>query len=421
MMLFRLKTLFLFVLLTVVSVTAKPAIGAPTLFTPEEQKDGVLEDGKSIVPKKFSDILGSNEHPLDAQLVEFLSLIDKSPEKAKEIFPRLYGQKQNYNAAENYLLFVAQAKMSAQKGLYSEVFNWAEQAQALNEKIAAKQLNSPLFAQIHFVLADSYAATSMFEKAYEEKKLYLDKYREYRLTVREQRLDKLNQKYETDIKVKRTQLLETENRLKALSIKDTEEEKSVQQRNLILLGITTIVFVLLLLRQVNIRSRLKVLAQTDTLTGLFNRRTLFEKGQALTDSAKQTNGDLSVLILDIDHFKDINDNYSHEIGDIVIANVANLGNEAMRSNDILARIGGEEYAALLPGASIDEAKAIAERLREKVEQLIIKESRSLRVTVSVGVANIHQVTPNIDILLAAADQALYQAKRKGRNKVCCFQ
>ena len=81
----------------------------------------------------------------------------------------------------------------------------------------------------------------------------------------------------------------------------------------------------------------------------------------------------------------------------------------------------QEVADDLPGASIDEAKTIAERLREKVEQLIIKESRSLRVTVSVGVANIHQVTPNIDVLLAAADQALYQAKRKGRNKVCCFK
>jgi diguanylate cyclase len=417
-----LRTLAQITLIVVISCLLTTAVFAsPVLLWNEGVYDAHSEEIKPITPKKYSDILGSKEHPLDAQLVEFLSIIDDSPEKAREIFPRVSAQKHNFNAAENYLFYLSQAKMSLQQKAYNKVLNWAEQALSLTDKIAAKQLNTPLFAQIYLVLADSYAGIAEYEKAYEQKKLYLEKYREYRLSIREQRLDKLNQKYETDIKVKRTQLLETQNRLKALSLKDTEEEKRSQQRNLVLLAITTIFFIVLLLRQINIRSKLKVLAQTDTLTGLYNRRTLFEKGQSIVESAKQTNGDLSVLILDIDEFKAINDNYSHQIGDIVIAEVAELGNEAMRSNDILARIGGEEFAAVLPGASIDEAKAIAERLREKVEHLIIKQSRSLRVTVSVGVANIHQVTPNIDVLLAAADQALYQAKRKGRNKVCCFK
>lgn len=169
-------------------------------------------------------------------------------------------------------------------------------------------------------------------------------------------------------------------------------------------------------------NRLRVIAKTDALTGLFNRRSLFKKGNLLVNEAVKEGNTVSAILLDIDFFKSVNDNYGHDVGDKVIKMVAEVGTETIRSRDYYARLGGEEFAAILPGASLEESKAFAERLREKVEQLDLSTINIERkITVSIGVANLAQVTPSFDILLHAADEAMYNAKEQGRNRVCCYQ
>ena len=111
---------------SILALFSNQLVASPAIFTSNNSDNSHSEDIKPITPKKYSDILGSKEHPLDAQLVEFLSLIDDSPEKALQIFPRVSGQKHNFNAAEHYLFYLAQAKMSLQQGAYNKVFNWAE-------------------------------------------------------------------------------------------------------------------------------------------------------------------------------------------------------------------------------------------------------------------------------------------------------
>ena len=136
--------------------------------------------------------------------------------------------------------------------------------------------------------------------------------------------------------------------------------------------------------------------------------------------AKRYGHALSLFMIDIDFFKKINDRYGHKIGDGVIMKLTTICQEALRSVDILGRLGGEEFAVLLPETARPEAVEIAERLRMSVEteKVSLDEGLPIRFTVSIGVASFVSGDENIDELLSSADQALYEAKNSGRNKVC---
>ena len=176
-----------------------------------------------------------------------------------------------------------------------------------------------------------------------------------------------------------------------------------------------------MVRQIKIRHVLKHLAQTDSLTGLLNRGALFEKGIALTEQAFERKNEMTAFLLDLDHFKQVNENYGHNIGDKVLKTIAILGCETMRSRDIFARLGGEEFVAVLPDANLEEANAIAERLREKICAYDFSEcGLTQSITASFGVAALDQVTPKFDAMLNSADEAMYYAKDQGRNKVCSY-
>ncbi|MHA4869276.1 CHASE domain-containing protein [Duganella sp. PWIR1] len=165
---------------------------------------------------------------------------------------------------------------------------------------------------------------------------------------------------------------------------------------------------------------LRVLATTDFLTGLPNRREFMrrlheEQGRLQRDIGAGA----AVLLLDIDHFKRINDEHGHAAGDAVLRQLAELMREGQRKIDMLGRIGGEEFAVLLPGTDLDAAAVFAERLRLKVEQtpMVLDDGRTLAITVSIGIAAMGGKTPAGDPALIRADQALYCAKRGGRNRV----
>jgi diguanylate cyclase (GGDEF)-like protein len=166
---------------------------------------------------------------------------------------------------------------------------------------------------------------------------------------------------------------------------------------------------------------LERLACLDGMTGLNNRRHFSALAAMEWSRFKRYGRPLALLMLDIDFFKSINDRYGHDVGDQVIRAVADILQKQKRSSDVVGRMGGEEFALLLPEASVESAAAAAERLRRLVAEypIVVGEDR-IPVTLSAGVAACHVGTSGIEQLLKEADIALYEAKRTGRNRVCCF-
>jgi diguanylate cyclase (GGDEF)-like protein len=165
-------------------------------------------------------------------------------------------------------------------------------------------------------------------------------------------------------------------------------------------------------------SELTELSLRDPLTGLFNRRGLSERLVEELSRARRYGAPLSLMMVDIDHFKRINDLYGHAIGDVAIGHVARLLMRDRRVSDIVSRYGGEEFVLLLPHTPLDGALSLAERLRyliEKSPYRTVEAQDSL--TVSLGVAVFDPKMREPAELLEAADQALYRSKREGRNRV----
>lgn len=162
-------------------------------------------------------------------------------------------------------------------------------------------------------------------------------------------------------------------------------------------------------------------ANTDSLTGLCNRRHFFELGVRELSHATRQQRPVAVCMLDIDHFKQVNDTYGHAAGDTVLMALAHSLLQQLRDTDILARLGGEEFAILLPDTPLQAAQEIAERLRSKLAALSVpldNQKPPLHFTVSIGVALRHSSNATLEDLLRSADVALYAAKTAGRNRVC---
>jgi len=164
--------------------------------------------------------------------------------------------------------------------------------------------------------------------------------------------------------------------------------------------------------------RLKHQAEIDHLTELFNTRALSKLAEKALATARRNSTILSVLILDIDHFKGINDNYGHAAGDRVLHNFASMLSEGIRPSDVVGRIGGEEFLILLPETVKEEALKVAERLRSTVEEMNFRhEGYSIYFTISIGITSTDGRNKSFDLIMREADTALYQAKREGRNRV----
>ncbi len=170
----------------------------------------------------------------------------------------------------------------------------------------------------------------------------------------------------------------------------------------------------------NVHEELERRAYSDYLTSLANRRYFLEQAEKELERIKRHGGQLSLLMLDIDHFKKINDTYGHKVGDQVLQHLAKVCSQTLRDIDIIGRIGGEEFAVLLPETDSSQSVQTAERMRSAIDSanLIPEQGVALHFTASFGVATLNQSDNNIDKLLIKADKALYLAKKNGRNLVC---
>lgn len=159
-------------------------------------------------------------------------------------------------------------------------------------------------------------------------------------------------------------------------------------------------------------------ASTDSLTGISNRRYFIAQAEQELRRSRRFARDMSVMMIDIDYFKKINDTHGHAIGDAVLQGVVKSALESLRQSDFLGRLGGEEFAVILPETNLEAATDAAERLRAHMaERPIIAEREAIPCTVSVGVAQLTAKDGGIDALLGRADEALYRAKHNGRNRV----
>jgi diguanylate cyclase (GGDEF)-like protein len=159
-------------------------------------------------------------------------------------------------------------------------------------------------------------------------------------------------------------------------------------------------------------------AQTDSLSGCFNRHALLEIARREFQRSRRTGSDFAFILLDIDHFKNINDSHGHAAGDAGIQHVAGLTQRMLRDYDTLFRIGGEEFLVLVSGASVEEVKQIAERIRAEIESNSLPvQSVAIALTVSIGVAMQHGEDPDWESVLKRADETMYRSKKDGRNRV----
>ena len=164
--------------------------------------------------------------------------------------------------------------------------------------------------------------------------------------------------------------------------------------------------------------RLIELVTTDYLTGLANRAKLAEVFQRERDHARRNGTPLALVYLDIDHFKQVNDRFGHEAGDQALIHFANTLSQRLRATDLLCRLGGEEFAALLPNTNAEQATAIAEALRERLASTPLQlDDNQHGMTLSAGVAVMGEDGSRLDALMNAADRRTYAAKRAGRNRV----
>jgi two-component system cell cycle response regulator len=179
-------------------------------------------------------------------------------------------------------------------------------------------------------------------------------------------------------------------------------------------------------RIINLERRIIQMANTDFLTGVLNRRAFMQRMASELNRSRRENEVFSVILMDIDHFKKINDNYGHQTGDRVLERLACELSKNIRSYDFVGRYGGEEFIMCLPDTGTELCVQIAERMRVKIEELRVSppgdKGAPLHVTASFGVASfLLETEMGVDPVIKRADDALYTAKSEGRNRVCVYQ
>ena len=363
----------------------------------------------------------SQAYAIDKRLTVLLALKENNPERIAKQLPPISQEAGNFNAAENYLLLLLEAIVSAHNNNFEQAINLINRAHEFDKDISKKQLNTPLFSQSYLELAKYYVALKNYEQAYIAKKAYFSSMQNFTWDEHDKKVELLNKKYETENKIQQNEVLANQSKLKKLELKESVQNQNLQQINTFLIIVTIGIFLFICFRQLKLRKKLIKQAKTDDLTQLPNRRFLFEEGKELATIFIEENLNFSLIVVDVDDFKQINDNYGHEVGDKTLQQIAILGNEVMRSRDVFVRLGGEEFVAMLPDTTLDEIKAVSERLREKVAEYDFSQVGIIEsLSVSIGVAINKQEITHFEELLHNADLAMYQAKSHGKNQVVIF-
>ncbi len=299
-----------------------------------------------------------------------------------------------------------------------------EQTRALDylaqaEAVFARENNQRFLIRVYGLRSRIFERQGRVGDALASLKQYVQTRHATELVLREQR--SLQMRFEFDLARKEleNQSLKTKQLLQEAKLKQLQERRQWQFAVVILL---LLVLGMLVLYLFNRSRKMRRLAMTDELTGLHNRRKITMRGKACFNQAKSAGRPFSVLLLDIDHFKLVNDQLGHHMGDLVLKSVARCVADQLRSLDSVGRNGGEEFLVLLPDTGLAEAAEVAERIRQRVSRLCIDGMPEGRfVHVSIGCAQYGSLDDTLSALIRRADEAMYQAKQTGRNRVVLAQ
>ena len=225
------------------------------------------------------------------------------------------------------------------------------------------------------------------------------------------------QRHNSNMRKYEKQLLENQVQIQQLKLDGQRRQQEATRLYLILAAVAAISLGALAWVLWRSRRRFRIQAQTDSLTGIANRRHFLDRAQQVASSSRQQTQVASVMVLDIDYFKLINDAHGHQAGDAAIRHVATQANNCLREGDVFGRIGGEEFAALLPATDERTAWAVAERLRKVIEQTPLEHHGDrIPITVSIGLMSGTLTGDNIETMIQCADKVMYRAKNSGRNR-----
>jgi diguanylate cyclase (GGDEF)-like protein len=261
------------------------------------------------------------------------------------------------------------------------------------------------------------------EKAFELLDGYHENYIQQMEKSSSNRMDMLRAQLEHDRKDLEIALLERQAEVNQLEM-DVHLQANQTQRYVIALALFVSVAVLaglMVLRRTN--RRILALSHRDALSGLYNRRYTFDYLEKVIPGISVDDGGLSIILLDIDDFKDINDSYGHPVGDEVIKRIASVGESSLRNRDIMGRIGGEEFLCVLPRTTYAQSMHVAQRLLEAIsaEEFEAGDGRTFTTSISIGIANFDTSVTNADQLYSRADEAMYQSKAAGKGRITAYQ
>lgn len=284
--------------------------------------------------------------------------------------------------AETKLLF---SKLLIAQEKTDQAIDIVQSALALADGIGAKAESS----EAHFILATLYKSEDQFAQAYRHLEKHLEIKERHSSDMSKKRFEALRVKFETE---------------------QTEKEKEIYRLRTVELAEANA-------KLEQLSQELFKQANEDALTGLFNRRRLEQELGRELERARRNNGKLSAMICDIDNFKQVNDRFSHQVGDFVLQRVAQILKRYIRGADVVARYGGEEFVILFPEASAKEAQLVCDRLRQRIADAPWHELHpDLKITMSMGICDDTTLVDGF-AMLDQADDKLYEAKRNGKNQV----
>jgi len=316
----------------------------------------------------------------------------------------------NFNVDKGYVLVAMERYDEALESL-----GVAEKLLAINSKTK----NTFSHYNLMYLQSEIYYKTNRFQQAYMKQSQYLTRLFKDKVSVNMEKIEGLRLSFESKQADLQKKILEQEQSVQVMQLNDvTYHEKNLQ----FLLAFVALILMALawfLLKILKNQNHLVRISQVDDLTGVVNRRRLMELGDELFSQAQKEHQSFSVLMLDVDNFKAINDNFGHKVGDRVLKDIAELTNDAMRDTDYFGRFGGEEFIALLPDTPQQSAEDIAERIRLIIQNKVWAYKDLTTVTVSIGVSSYRRENEtSFPQLLKDADVMMYKAKNLGRNRVC---
>ncbi|MEO1078040.1 MAG: tetratricopeptide repeat-containing diguanylate cyclase [Pseudomonadota bacterium] len=267
--------------------------------------------------------------------------------------------------------------------------------------------------------SDVDAALGDFEQAYRA----LLRYHEAELALQQKNASEQRQSrrtaLENDRQALQIELLQEQARVRSLEVERQQREQRNERLGFLLLVVGLALVAAIVLWRLRDLRKFRELSNRDDLTAVANRRCIFEQLQALVTGPAEGRGDASIVLIDVDDFKAINDHYGHPAGDQVLQSTAQALSGILRPGDEIARVGGEEFLLVLPRTDLQGAERVAKRARETLEALRVTVDGNLIVTItaSIGIATTAPQRDTVDALYAAADEALYRAKAGGKNRV----